>query len=885
MGSGVEGVEPSSFESTKNWEGQTEIPRLLRVHITQHTHTRARNTHGAARRAAASRSVAIMRASCRRALAAAVMLILALQAYILTAELLGTHFDASLRAIDVPAGGESAINTNGSDNGGHGGLGALTMPSLEASPPSSTVSPDDNATEVRRRRAARRRALVLPTNGSTPFFASDQLITREALPNIVMMVADDLQPHDLYKGSTANIDGIGATGLKFGNAHTPAPLGTPSRYSILTGRHATCQQQRPQPRQGEGPTLVRQVGVDGISSLSAELASVGNATSSVDLLIDDALETDAGDGGGGGGGGIGGTDEQPTWAAPTIASLLRERGYATGFVGKWLLGVPEPMITPDERARVVATDVASSQKAWRGVQPTVLKAYRSAQRHVRRCGFDYAERLYVDDLRPDLHVLPASMLFHNTEWVADGANRFVAMHRRRGPFFLHVGWTLPRAPDVLLSLAADPRYTPGGLWAANRSHVLARREAVCRAAKVSTEALLGLTDERASRRQPAPMEAGAEASPRFGHRHYPLALAWLDSGVGELMDFLRANRLDRNTLTVFTSDHAAFDEGHCYQGGSRVPLLMRWPAAVLPRGAPLPHPVSHLDLLPTLLHATNARLPGEPAASGGGGGGGALSASQQSTPIATALIPSLSLNRTTPLPSLPVGAATDFPPPSLPSPLPATPPAAVDVGADGAANSSSTAESPLTSASTPPPPPPGMAGRSLAALMVGAAKGVADPGWQEGWAHGSVHQRTLFCEAAQTRAAFTSKYRLLYAPHAAPAAKMVSSSSGGGGGAAEASGIGLPMLARHHPSYWRPLQLYDTSVDMAEQRNLVVPAERAALNLSHAEEKALHDALNGLRRQLVYQLSDGRLDAECTAQATMSMADPVATQIRIESTV
>ena len=176
-----------------------------------------------------------------------------------------------------------------------------------------------------------------------------------------------------------------------------------------------------------------------------------------------------------------------------------------------------------------------------------------------------------------------------------------------------------------------------------------------------------------------------------------------------------------------------------------------------------------------------------------------------------------------------------------------------------------------------------MAGRSLAALMVGAAKGVADPGWQEGWAHGSVHQRTLFCEAAQTRAAFTSKYRLLYAPHAAPAAKMVSSSSGGGGGAA-ASGIGLPMLARTIPVTGAPCNSM-THRSTWPSKGTSSSRRSVRLSTSHAEEKALHDALNGLRRQLVYQLSDGGLDAECTAQATMGVADPVATQIRIESTV
>ena len=65
--------------------------------------------------------------------------------------------------------------------------------------------------------------------------------------------------------------------------------------------------------------------------------------------------------------------------------------------------------------------------------------------------------------------------------VADGAAKFISMPRK-SPFFLHVAWTLPHNPDAADSIQADPRYTPGGLWACNRSAVTANREAVLRLA-------------------------------------------------------------------------------------------------------------------------------------------------------------------------------------------------------------------------------------------------------------------------------------------------------------------------------------------------------------------------------------------------------------------
>ena len=95
----------------------------------------------------------------------------------------------------------------------------------------------------------------------------------------------------------------------------------------------------------------------------------------------------------------------------------------------------------------------------------------------------------------------------------------------------------------------------------SREEVLAKRSAVCRAANVSSEALLSPADEPPAKGRGGggggggggaglPMDGGVAASPRFGHRHYPLALAWLDSGVGEVLDALRAYDVYQNTITV-----------------------------------------------------------------------------------------------------------------------------------------------------------------------------------------------------------------------------------------------------------------------------------------------------------------------------------------------
>ena len=63
-------------------------------------------------------------------------------------------------------------------------------------------------------------------------------------PNILLILADDLGYGDIAfynpesKVPTPNIDRLATEGMLFTDAHSPATVCTPSRYSILTGRMA-----------------------------------------------------------------------------------------------------------------------------------------------------------------------------------------------------------------------------------------------------------------------------------------------------------------------------------------------------------------------------------------------------------------------------------------------------------------------------------------------------------------------------------------------------------------------------------------------------------------------------------------------------------------------
>ncbi len=107
-------------------------------------------------------------------------------------------------------------------------------------------------------------------------------------PNIVIILSDDVGYGDLtcYGGvnvNTPHLDGLAKSGLRFTDAHSCAATCTPSRFAMLTGCYAWRK--------------------DGVQILPGDAKS----------LIDPGQ--------------------------PTIASVLKSAGYATGLVGKWHIGL------------------------------------------------------------------------------------------------------------------------------------------------------------------------------------------------------------------------------------------------------------------------------------------------------------------------------------------------------------------------------------------------------------------------------------------------------------------------------------------------------------------------------------------------------------------
>jgi len=120
-----------------------------------------------------------------------------------------------------------------------------------------------------------------------------------------------------------------------------------------------------------------------------------------------------------------------------------------------------------------------------------------------------------------------------------------------------------------------------------------------------------------------PLAVSDKFEGKTGQGMYADVIAEIDWSVGQILDALKRNNLDENTLVVFTSDngpwlsygdHAGsagnFREGKAstFEGGVRVPCVMRW-SGKIPAGSTTNELAVTFDLLPTFAKLIGAELP------------------------------------------------------------------------------------------------------------------------------------------------------------------------------------------------------------------------------------------------------------------------------------
>lgn len=98
-------------------------------------------------------------------------------------------------------------------------------------------------------------------------------------------------------------------------------------------------------------------------------------------------------------------------------------------------------------------------------------------------------------------------------------------------------------------------------------------------------------------------------------KYYYGTLSAIDDSLGRVMDYLRKNHLEKDTLVVFTSDngymigeHGLIDKRNAYEASIRVPLVV-WEPGTVPAGKVNEGRFRNLDFAPTFLDVAGAQRP------------------------------------------------------------------------------------------------------------------------------------------------------------------------------------------------------------------------------------------------------------------------------------
>jgi arylsulfatase len=123
-----------------------------------------------------------------------------------------------------------------------------------------------------------------------------------------------------------------------------------------------------------------------------------------------------------------------------------------------------------------------------------------------------------------------------------------------------------------------------------------------------------------------PLHASGDFRGKSGNGMYSDVMAELDWSVGEILNALKTNGVDDNTLVVLTSDNGPWlayghqggsarplrnGKGTVWEGGVREPCIVRFPGKI-PAGSVIATPLMTIDLLPTIAALTGAQLPALP---------------------------------------------------------------------------------------------------------------------------------------------------------------------------------------------------------------------------------------------------------------------------------
>ena len=267
-----------------------------------------------------------------------------------------------------------------------------------------------------------------------------------------------------------------------------------------------------------------------------------------------------------------------------LAHWFNDAGYQTAFFGKWHLeSTPQGFQT---------WAIYRGQGEY--FNPVYLTPDAPKKGHV--------EQGYADDLTTDKAL---GWMEHR-----DPAKPFLLCLWFKSP---HRNWMPP--PRYLSRFKDDTIPEPGNLlddWS-HRSVALSRNhQTVGRDMRMKEDLKDGI---------PAGLTGDALRKAAYQHyaKDYVNTAQAMDDNVGRVLDWLKANGLDQDTIVVYSSDqgffvgeHGLFDKRWMYEESEHMPLIIRAPGLTRP-GSECRELVSNIDFAPTLLSLAGIAAPSEPA--------------------------------------------------------------------------------------------------------------------------------------------------------------------------------------------------------------------------------------------------------------------------------
>jgi arylsulfatase A-like enzyme len=288
----------------------------------------------------------------------------------------------------------------------------------------------------------------------------------------------------------------------------------------------------------------------------------------------------------------------------TVAKLLQAAGYHTGMIGKWHLG-SDP--TGFDRWEILPGQgvyndpllyTATGEKTYTGQYVT-----------------DVITDLGIAFIRDRPKDRPFFLMLHHKaphrEWTPDEKHRRMFEDR-----------VLPEPPTLWDDYATrtdalheNQQRVADDLWRKDLKLVppagLEGKERDAWLSAKPTEVTLT--------RDGRTVTLAGDALARWKYQRYMqdylACVQSVDDNVGRLLDFLKESGLEESTIVVYTSDqgfflgdHGMYDKRFMYEESLRMPLLVRWPAAVRP-GSFAEAIALNVDFAPTFLEAAGAAVP------------------------------------------------------------------------------------------------------------------------------------------------------------------------------------------------------------------------------------------------------------------------------------